>query len=436
MIKLTFLVKYDKICSFLWGENMVDIFSGILDINDKSKYIGKKRSKVNTKDIVNIYLKEIGRYPLLSEEDEIKYGKIIKENPLIIKKLKDSLGCCDDKDQVLDLIKEKEAEIEIAKQIMINCNLRLVVSIAKRYVGNGLSLLDLIQEGNFGLIRAVERFDYTKGFKFSTYATWWIRQAVTRGLDDKGRTVRLPVHVIERINKLKRIQKDYFDTFHCDISLEELAYEADLNVSIVKELLKYDEEPASLNDFVGVDNDTEIIDFIEDNTVDVENEVFNNLRHEYVLDMFRKSSLNIREKFILLFRYGFSREDIVKVIGEENVADIELSSKKRNIDIVWGCVHTYNEIAEIYGSNREFISKIDHTARRRMKRYLELASPDLVEDPHEFENYYESKDEKSDFGKILSKIFTTNNEGEMPINSNNSLNKQNRGKSIKLKRKY
>ena len=422
---------------------MLDEFDDILDIRDKSRYVGKKGKKVNSSDLVKNYLAEISRYPLLSAEDEEKYGKIIKENPEIINSLKENIEFSDDKDKVLELIQKKEDEIKIAKQIMINSNLRLVVSIAKHYVGKGLTLLDLIQEGNLGLIRAVERFDYTYGTKFSTYATWWIKQCVTRGIADHGRTVRIPVHTVEKLNKLKSIEADFIKKYNRVPSEEELALEMDVPVDTVRDLIKYNEEPVSLNSFIQDEDNTELIEFIQDENVDVENETIDHINHQYTIDMLNKINLSDREKFIILYRNGYSREDIVSAIGEDAVKYIEFSSGKRNIDLNWGVENTFEETAEIYGVSRERIRQIVEKAKLKIKRYLLRENPDLVLS-------YAPK-HSQEYNQALVKIMRENNdsnEDKKPIivsRSNyveykkpiiNNTSNTDNGKRISLRNRY
>lgn len=185
-------------------------------------------------DPVRMYLKEIGRVPLLSAEQEIEYAKRIEQGD------------------------------EEAKRRLAEANLRLVVSIAKRYVGRGMQLLDLIQEGNLGLIKAVEKFDYSKGFKFSTYATWWIRQAITRAIADQARTIRIPVHMVETINKLTRVSRQLLQELGRAPQPEEIAAEMDMPVERVREIMKIAQEPVSLETPIGEEEDSHLGDFIED----------------------------------------------------------------------------------------------------------------------------------------------------------------------------
>lgn len=194
---------------------------------------------VSIEDPVRMYLKEIGKVPLLSAEEEI------------------------------DLAMRMEAGEEAAKQRLAEANLRLVVSIAKRYVGRGMQFLDLIQEGNLGLIKAVEKFDYRKGYKFSTYATWWIRQAITRAIADQARTIRIPVHMVETINKLVRVSRQLLQELGREPSPEEIAEEMKIPVERVREILKISQEPVSLETPIGEEEDSHLGDFIQDDNVPV-----------------------------------------------------------------------------------------------------------------------------------------------------------------------
>ncbi len=194
---------------------------------------------INIDDPVRMYLKEIGKVPLLSAEEEVELAKRMGEGD------------------------------EAAKQILIESNLRLVVSIAKRYVGRGMLFLDLIQEGNLGLIKAVEKFDFTKGFKFSTYATWWIRQAITRAIADQARTIRIPVHMVETINKLIRVNRQLLQDLGRDPTPEEIGEKLDMPVEKVREILKISQEPVSLETPIGEEEDSHLGDFIQDENVPV-----------------------------------------------------------------------------------------------------------------------------------------------------------------------
>src|SRR5690349_6259439 len=196
-----------------------------------------------TSDLVRIYLREIGRVPLLTAEDEVELAKSIEAGLFAEEKMAHTSIISRTERLDLEMLARQGMR---AKQRLIEANLRLVVSIAKRYVGRGMLFLDLIQEGNLGLIRAVEKFDYTKGYKFSTYATWWIRQAITRAIADQARTIRIPGHMGETVNKLHRVQREWLQTLGREPSVEELARHAELTEERVEQLLKLAQEPVSL----------------------------------------------------------------------------------------------------------------------------------------------------------------------------------------------
>jgi RNA polymerase primary sigma factor len=217
-----------------------------------------------TSDLVRIYLREIGRVPLLTAEDEVELAKAIEAGLFADEKLAGGQPCRGARQAELALL---AAEGLRAKQRLIEANLRLVVSIAKRYVGRGMLFLDLIQEGNLGLIRAVEKFDYSKGYKFSTYATWWIRQAITRAIADQARTIRVPVHMIEHINKVVRVSRRLVQELGREPSPEEIAIRLELPVDKIKAILKAAQEPISLDRPIGEDDDSNLGDFIEDTSV-------------------------------------------------------------------------------------------------------------------------------------------------------------------------
>lgn len=243
---------------------------------------------VTIDDPVRMYLKEIGKIPLLSAEEEI------------------------------DLAERMGAGEELAKRKLVEANLRLVVSIAKRYVGRGMLFLDLIQEGNLGLIKAVEKFDYTKGFKFSTYATWWIRQAITRAIADQARTIRIPVHMVETINKLIRVQRQLLQEHGRDPKPEELAKEMDMPEEKIREIMKIAQEPVSLETPIGEEEDSHLGDFIPDDDAQAPAEAaaYSLLKEqlEDVLD-----TLNEREQKVLKLRFGLDdgRPRTLEEVGKE-----------------------------------------------------------------------------------------------------------------------
>ena len=216
-------------------------------------------------DPVRMYLKEIGKVPLLAPDEEIELAQKMSAGNLAKEQLEEAEeGSLSPEDQA-ELKKLAKAG-DAAKQKLAEANLRLVVSIAKRYVGRGMLFLDLIQEGNLGLIKAVEKFDYTKGYKFSTYATWWIRQAITRAIADQARTIRIPVHMVETINKVIRVSRQLLQELGHDPSPDEIAEEMNMPVEKVREILKIAQEPVSLETPIGEEEDSHLGDFIEDDT--------------------------------------------------------------------------------------------------------------------------------------------------------------------------
>jgi RNA polymerase primary sigma factor len=254
-----------------------------------------------TSDLVRIYLREIGRVPLLTAEDEVELAKAIEAGLFADEKLAGGHPCRGARQAELSLL---AAEGLRAKQRLIEANLRLVVSIAKRYIGRGLSFLDLIQEGNLGLIRAVEKFDYTKGYKFSTYATWWIRQAITRAIADQARTIRIPVHMVETINKMARVQRQLHQDLGREATPGEIGAEMGLSATRVAEIQRIAQEPVSLQAPIG-EEDSDLGDFIEDTdaVVPMEAAAFIMLQDqlEQILD-----SLSGREQKIIQLRFGLT----------------------------------------------------------------------------------------------------------------------------------
>jgi RNA polymerase primary sigma factor len=258
-----------------------------------------------TGDLVRIYLREIGRVPLLTAQDEVDLAKSIEAGLFAEEKLQGggtmSVECSS---SLLSDLAQLASDGMRAKQRLIEANLRLVVSIAKRYIGRGLVFLDLIQEGNLGLIRAVEKFDYTKGYKFSTYATWWIRQAITRAIADQARTIRIPVHMVETINKMARIQRQLHQDLGREATPEEIADEMGLSPERVAEIQRIAQEPVSLQSPIG-EEDSDLGDFIEDAdaVVPMEAAAFIMLQDqlEQVLD-----NLSIREQRIIQLRFGLT----------------------------------------------------------------------------------------------------------------------------------
>ncbi|OLR94918.1 sigma-70 family RNA polymerase sigma factor [Actinokineospora bangkokensis] len=251
-------------------------------------------------DLVRVYLNGIGRTALLTAAQEVDLAKRIEAGVFAqhVLETDGSLGNARRAE-----LRALVADGHTAKNHLLEANLRLVVSLAKRYTGRGMPLLDLIQEGNLGLIRAVEKFDYTKGFKFSTYATWWIRQAITRGMADQGRTIRLPVHLVEQVNKLARIKRDLHQSLGREATMEELAAESGLTPEKVADLLDHSRDPVSLDMPVGSEEDAPLGDFIEDGeATDAESAVISGLLQD---DMRRVlATLDDREQSVIRLRYG------------------------------------------------------------------------------------------------------------------------------------
>ncbi|WP_373264622.1 RNA polymerase sigma factor RpoD [Hungatella hathewayi] len=243
---------------------------------------------VSVEDPVRMYLKEIGKVPLLSSDDEIELAKKI------------------------------ELGDELAKEKLTEANLRLVVSIAKRYVGRGMQFLDLIQEGNLGLIKAVEKFDYRKGYKFSTYATWWIRQAITRAIADQARTIRIPVHMVETINRLVRVSRQLLQELGREPSPEEVALKVDMPVERVREIMKVSQEPVSLETPIGEEEDSHLGDFIQDDQVAVPADAATfTMLHEQLMEVL--DTLTEREQKVLRLRFGLDdgRPRTLEEVGRE-----------------------------------------------------------------------------------------------------------------------
>jgi RNA polymerase primary sigma factor len=280
-----------------------------------------------TNDPVRMYLKEIGKVSLLKAPQEVSLAKRIEAGEeAALKVAADSKL----KSAQIEKLEEIEADGVVAKKKLVEANLRLVVSIAKRYVGRGMLFLDLIQEGNLGLIRAVEKFDYSKGYKFSTYATWWIRQAITRAIADQARTIRIPVHMVETINKLIRVQRQLLQDLGREPRPDEIANEMELPPEKVREILKVSQEPVSLETPIGEEEDSHLGDFIEDSgaVVPVDAAAFKLLQEqlEDVLD-----DLNTREKRVIQLRFGLldgqprTLEEVGRVFGvtRERIRQIE-----------------------------------------------------------------------------------------------------------------
>jgi RNA polymerase primary sigma factor len=285
------------------GVEVLDVADEAEDRRDGRAEIARRAA---TGDLVRIYLREIGRVPLLTAQDEVELAKSIEAGLFAEETMRawpDGAAARGPRCERAELA-QIAADGMHAKQRLIEANLRLVVSIAKRYIGRGLVFLDLIQEGNLGLIRAVEKFDYTKGYKFSTYATWWIRQAITRAIADQARTIRIPVHMVETINKMARIQRQLHQDLGREATPEEIAAEMGLPVERVAEIQRIAQEPVSLQSPIG-EEDSDLGDFIEDAdaVVPIEAAAFVMLQEQLdcVLD-----SLSVREQRIIHLRFGLT----------------------------------------------------------------------------------------------------------------------------------
>ena len=259
-------------------------------------------------DPVKLYLKEIARVPLLSAEEEVELAIRISEGD------------------------------EKAKTKLTEANLRLVVSIAKKYLNKGMLFLDLIQEGNVGLIKAVEKFDHTKGFKFSTYATWWIRQAITRSIADQARTIRIPVHMVETINRLKKVQSQYLHENGVEASEEELAERLDLSIEKVREVIRISREPVSIETPIGQEDDSRLVDFIrDDSAASPEEAAFSTILRDDIEAILK--TLSPREEEVIKLRYGLKD----------------------------GKYHTLEEVGLVFDVTRERIRQIEAKALRKLK---------------------------------------------------------------------
>lgn len=331
--------QFDKILDFLEANN-IDVLritdddsddEILLDVDDEDEIEVEKidlsvPDGVSIEDPVRMYLKEIGKVPLLSAEEEIELAKnmeagaVAKEKIAILKSREENATeeeLAEIKEEIKNLQKDLDAGDE-AKKRLAEANLRLVVSIAKRYVGRGMLFLDLIQEGNLGLIKAVEKFDYRKGYKFSTYATWWIRQAITRAIADQARTIRIPVHMVETINKLIRVSRQLLQELGREPTPEEIAEEMDMPVERVREILKISQEPVSLETPIGEEEDSHLGDFIQDDNVPVPAEAaaFTLLKEQLVEVL---GTLTEREQKVLRLRFGLDdgRARTLEEVGKE-----------------------------------------------------------------------------------------------------------------------
>lgn len=314
---------------------------------------------VSVEDPVRMYLKEIGKVPLLSANEEIELAQNMEDGAVATEKINVLKGRIDgaseeEKAEIKEEIKTLQRDVDKgadAKKRLAEANLRLVVSIAKRYVGRGMLFLDLIQEGNLGLIKAVEKFDYKKGYKFSTYATWWIRQAITRAIADQARTIRIPVHMVETINKLIRVSRQLLQELGREPSPEEIAKEMNMPVERVREILKISQEPVSLETPIGEEEDSHLGDFIKDDNVPVPADAaaFTLLKEqlEEVL-----GTLTEREQKVLTLRFG---------LEDGRARTLEEVGKEFNV--------TRERIRQI---EAKALRKLRHPSRsRKLKDYLE-----------------------------------------------------------------
>ena len=364
--------QFDKILDFLEANN-IDVLritdddsddEILLDVDDEDEIEVEKidlsvPDGVSIEDPLRMYLKEIGKVPLLSAEEEIELAKnmeagaVAKEKIAILKSREENATeeeLAEIKEEIKNLQKDLDAGDE-AKKRLAEANLRLVVSIAKRYVGRGMLFLDLIQEGNLGLIKAVEKFDYRKGYKFSTYATWWIRQAITRAIADQARTIRIPVHMVETINKLIRVSRQLLQELGREPSPEEIAAEMNMPVERVREILKISQEPVSLETPIGEEEDSHLGDFIQDDNVPVPADAaaFTLLKEqlEEVL-----GTLTEREQKVLTLRFG---------LEDGRARTLEEVGKEFNV--------TRERIRQI---EAKALRKLRHPSRsRKLKDYLE-----------------------------------------------------------------
>ncbi len=314
---------------------------------------------VSVEDPVRMYLKEIGKVPLLSADEEIELAQNMEDGAVATEKINVLKGRLDgaseeEKAEIKEEIKTLQRDVDKgadAKKRLAEANLRLVVSIAKRYVGRGMLFLDLIQEGNLGLIKAVEKFDYKKGYKFSTYATWWIRQAITRAIADQARTIRIPVHMVETINKLIRVSRQLLQELGREPSPEEIAKEMNMPVERVREILKISQEPVSLETPIGEEEDSHLGDFIKDDNVPVPADAaaFTLLKEQLEEGL---GTLTEREQKVLTLRFG---------LEDGRARTLEEVGKEFNV--------TRERIRQI---EAKALRKLRHPSRsRKLKDYLE-----------------------------------------------------------------
>jgi RNA polymerase primary sigma factor len=311
----------------------------------------RRRSRRSTgehnADPVHAYLREIGRVPLLTGSLEVELAKRIEDGNRAAERLEreaDTLSA-----QEREVLEARVQRGQLAKEALIEANLRLVVSIAKRYRNRGLAFLDLIQEGNLGLMRAVEKFDYTKGFKFSTYATWWIRQAITRALADQGRTIRIPVHMVETINKVVRVQRQLQQELGRDPTVEEIAARLEFPIERVREIQRINQDTVSLEQPVGEEEDFSLSDVIEDRAAEVPDDAATRtLLHAAIREAL--ATLPPREREVMEMRFGLND----------------------------GRIRTLEEVGRAFGVTRERIRQIE------AKTLAKLRHPNAVEPLRDF----------------------------------------------------
>jgi RNA polymerase primary sigma factor len=358
------IIEADEVSAVLGGEIVAEVPAEIAQVlarparkTTRAKKKPRRRSENAslaplTSDPVRMYLKEIGKVPLLTAAQEVSLAKRIEAGLIAAAEIEDAQEAGVKLDRATARAWQRtEADGLNAKRALVEANLRLVVSIAKRYVGRGMLFLDLIQEGNLGLIRAVEKFDYDKGFKFSTYATWWIRQAITRAIADQARTIRIPVHMVETINKLIRVQRGLLQELGREPTPDEIGAQMEMTAERVREILKISQEPVSLETPIGEEEDSQLGDFIEDSDAvappDAANETMLAEHLRRVLD-----SLSERERKVIELRFG----------------------------LVDGHPRTLEEVGREFGVTRERIRQIEsktlcklrHPSRSsKLKDYLE-----------------------------------------------------------------
>ena len=330
----------------------------VLDDEDVERLLSRRRRRRGqkrtvrveggTSDTVRLYLREIGQVDLLTTEDERRLAKLIEEGHHAAQKIDDGVTDTTEQRMLLRCVQRGER----AKSELTQANLRLVVSIAKRYSGRGMQLLDLIQEGNLGLMRAVDKFDHTKGFKFSTYATWWIRQAITRSIADQARTIRIPVHMVEHMNRLTRMRRQLHQELEREPTVEELAAKLQMEPDRVRELLRISQDPLSLDSPVGEEDESNLADFIKDDTIDGP------------ADAAAKAMLH---------------EAVEQVLGELSEREQEIVRMRFGLD--GGQAKTLEEVGKAFGVTRERIRQIEaktlaklrHPQRsQRLREFLEV----------------------------------------------------------------